>query len=93
MTEPDRIIAGLKRVIDEQHNVNVDLRERLQTAQADVERWQAEALAFEAESKSQAHYRQMCLHIPWAIFDQVVRALENGDAKHALKLLNREAHS
>jgi len=48
MTTPDEVIASLKDVIDAQYGVNVELREQLQTALADVEHWRDQAEAFEA---------------------------------------------
>jgi hypothetical protein len=92
-TTPDEIIRELKRVIECQYAVNVDLKEQVQAAEADAAHWKSECKTWEAEAKSQTHYRHMCLHIPWTIFDQIIRSLEAGDAGHALKLLNREAQS
>jgi hypothetical protein len=92
-SDSDSLIATLKRVIDEQHTVNVDLRERLQEATAAADHWQTEAETWEVECQRLTKLLAESVHIPWAKFDEIVRDLENGNAGHALELLRRESHS
>ena len=87
------LVATLKRVIDEQHSVNVDLRERLQEASAAADHWQAAAEAWERECQRLTKRFAENVHVPWTKFDEILRDLENGNATHALELLRREAHS
>lgn len=93
MSSPETVIAALKRALEAQSETIVSLREDMQTAQAEAATWQAEAEGWEMDSKAAVRDRASYVLIPWRVFDELVRALENGNASHALRLLNREAVS
>jgi phage shock protein A len=92
MDSPD-LITTLKRVIDEQHNVNFELRECLQEAQAEATHWREQAEAFEAECRVAERRLAQSRVIPWAIADEIEKALQNGNCAYARRLWEREAQS
>ena len=89
MTTPDTVIAALKAALDAQSNVIVELKERLQDAEARA----GECEAWEAECQRLTKLHAESVHVPWAVFDEIVRDLENGNARHALDSRVREARS
>lgn len=89
MTPPDEIIRALKRVVSAQFEANVALKEEAQEAAY----WRDQAEVFEAECRTHERFRQAHLHIPWAVADELERALEFGDARHARRLWRRESQS
>ena len=72
-----------------EYEVIWEFREHLQDAEARA----AEAEAWQEESQRLQKLHEQSVHVPSPVFGEVIRDLENGNAKHALELLKREAVS